>query len=171
MSKSSKKKADPEISVNRQQIIENLIPVVEETAGDLNLIVLETTFNKEKGQYFLRIFIYNPEKPVDHEDCVNMTRTLNAKLDESNLIPVSYSLEVSSPGINRKLKNPVEYTVFKDREVKITLKKELAEKETTSTITGKLIGLSDNMEEAIIEKDNQQKRYKLKGIKTIQLEG
>jgi ribosome maturation factor RimP len=171
MTKKSKKQSKPKPSVNSTQLLETLIPIVEETAENLKLTVLETTFTKERGSFFLRIFIFNPDKPVDHSDCANLTRALSEIIDNSDLIPVHYSLEVSSPGVNRKLKNPIEYRIFKDKEVKVTLKKPLSEEEKNTVHTGILIGLSEDQSHAIVKVDNTEKTFNLKNIKNIQLEG
>jgi len=106
--------------LNKREIIEKLTPVVENTAMRYGLIPLEISLEKESGHWFLRIFIYHPEHPVSHEDCVNITRGLGDYLDE--LIPFKYYLEISSPGVDRKLKSEREYVIFKGKDVVVKLK-------------------------------------------------
>jgi len=106
--------------MNRKEIIEKLTPVVENTAMRHDLIPLEISLEKEGDHWFLRIFIYSPKHPVSHQDCTNITRGLGDFLDE--LIPVKYYLEVSSPGVNRKLKTEREYVIFKGKPVVVKLK-------------------------------------------------
>jgi len=156
--------------VNKAIILKKLIPVIEKAAAELGLTVLDVTFNKEHGKYFLRIFIYNPDSHITHGDCGNMTRSVNEIIDNMDLIEVPYSLEVSSPGINRKLKNLVEYEVFKGKEVKVTLKKFLSPDEKNNVLTGKLLGLTNNKESTIIRLNDTDREIKLDNIKTIQLE-
>jgi len=74
------------------------MPVIENTAMRYNLIPLEVSFEKESGHWFLRIFIYSSDHPVNHSDCEHITRGLGDLLDE--LIPFKYYLEVSSPGLD-----------------------------------------------------------------------
>ena len=94
---------------NKKQVIEKIMPVIENTAMRHNLIPLEVSFEKENGHWFLRIFIYSTDHPVNHNDCEHMTRGLGDLLDE--LIPFKYYLEVSSPGLERRLKSPKEYLI------------------------------------------------------------
>ncbi|MEW5822450.1 MAG: ribosome maturation factor RimP [Cyanobacteriota bacterium] len=155
------------VSVNKAKILDTLIPIVEETAEKLGLTVLEVSFNREHGKYFLRIFIYSEKKPITHGECSDLTRSLSCIIDETDLIPVPYALEISSPGINRKLKNPVEFDVFKGKTVKVILKKP---EEKNNVFTGELIGLTEDMESAIIKVEEATKVINLSDIKTIQLD-
>ena len=105
---------------NKKEIIEKLTPVVENTAMRYNLIPLEVSLEKENGHWFLRIFIYRADRGVSHQDCENVTRSLGDLLDE--LIPFKYYLEVSSPGLDRKLKSAREYMIFKGFDVIVKVK-------------------------------------------------
>lgn len=89
-----------------------LVPLIDNTAMRYNLIPLEIDFTKENGKWFLRIFLYK-EEGVTLDDCENVSRSLNPFLDE--LIPVKFYLEVSSPGLDRKLKSDKEYIIFQGK--------------------------------------------------------
>lgn len=172
MTKSSRKNINKvNTSVNKSKVLENLRPIIEETADELNLTVIDVTFNREHGKYFLRIFIYSPESPISHGDCSDMSRLLSSKIDDLDLLDFPFSLEVSSPGVNRKLKNPIEYSIFKGKEVKITLKKPLNDEDKKIVFTGILIGLSDDHENVLIELNNETRELNLNDVKTLQLEG
>ena len=62
-----------------------------------------------------------PEDRVDLEDCENLSRELSAVLDVDDPIPQAYSLEVSSPGIDRPLRTADHFAHFAGSEVKIQL--------------------------------------------------
>jgi ribosome maturation factor RimP len=62
-----------------------------------------------------------PEDRVDLEDCTNMSRELSAVLDVEDPIPQAYSLEVSSPGIDRALRTPEHFAHFAESEAKISM--------------------------------------------------
>ena len=113
--------------INKKEILEKLTPVVENTSMRYNLIPLEISLEKENGHWFLRIFIYSVDHPVSHQDCENITRSLGDLLDD--LIPFKYYLEVSSPGLNRKLKSTREYVIFSGKDVIIKVKNPLEELE------------------------------------------
>ncbi len=59
---------------------------------------------------------------VSHADCQRVSQQLSVILDVEELIPgaAGYTLEVSSPGMDRALRNPAEYERFRGRMVKIS---------------------------------------------------
>src|ERR1051326_1853213 len=68
----------------------------------------------------LRVTIDKPEG-VTHEDCANVSRDLSTVLDVEDAVPGgSYTLEVSSPGLDRKLLKPADYTRFTGSRIKLT---------------------------------------------------
>lgn len=107
--------------INKNEILQKVMPVVEKIATDLGLTLVELNFMLEAGRWHLKVFIYSYDHPISHDDCGNMTRKLDEYLDQ--LIPIPYCLEVSSPGIDRKIKSPREYTIFKGKKAEIKLKK------------------------------------------------
>lgn len=60
---------------------------------------------------------------VDH--CSDVSRELGVLLDVHDVIPYSYTLEVSSPGLNRALKKPGDFLKFKGKKIKIKTKQNL----------------------------------------------
>jgi ribosome maturation factor RimP len=67
----------------------------------------------------LRITIDKPEG-VTHEDCANVSREVSTILDVEDAIPgAAYTLEVSSPGLDRKLQTPEDYRRFTGSRVKV----------------------------------------------------
>ena len=112
-------------SFSRKEIIEKITPVIVNAAMKNGVIPIEIDFQKESGKWFLRIFIYCNDHPVNLDDCENLTRSIDNFLDE--IIPVKYYLEVSSPGLERKIKSIQEYTIFKGKKIKLKLKKAIDE--------------------------------------------
>jgi ribosome maturation factor RimP len=108
----------PEL-INRKEILAKITPLIENTLMRFNLIPVEIEFVKEDHRWFLRIFIYSYERGVTLDDCENVTRSLNDFLDE--IIPCKYYLEVSSPGLERKLKSDREFLIFKGKNIILKL--------------------------------------------------
>ncbi len=123
----------------REDIIERvkelLLPLLEERG--LKLVDIEFSTG---GRPVLRIYVYNPSGTTI-EDCEWISRRIGTLLDVEDLIPFSYILEVSSPGLERKLKNTEEYEIFKGREIKVVVKEPINGK---NVFEGILKGLKDN---------------------------
>ncbi len=120
---------------NRKEIIEKITPIIENAAMKNGLIPIEIEFQKESGKWFLRIFVFCNNHPVNLDDCENLTRSIDNFLDE--IIPVKYYLEVSSPGLERKIKSTKEFSIFKGKKIKLKTKfpiEELGEKIFTGFI-------------------------------------
>lgn len=113
--------------INRHEILERITPLIENTAMRFDLIPIEIDFEKENHRWFLRIFLFAHGRGITLEDCENVTRSLNDFLDE--LIPVKYYLEVSSPGLERKLKSDREFILFQGKNILLKLKSGIGEEE------------------------------------------
>ncbi|MEK5039512.1 ribosome maturation factor RimP [Sporosarcina sp. FSL K6-3457] len=86
--------------------IEKLVsPIVEE----LKLELVDIEFLKEGRDWFLRVYIDNPEGSIDIDQCAQVSEKLSEELDRTDPITQNYFLEVSSPGAERPLKKEEDY--------------------------------------------------------------
>lgn len=76
--------------------------IAQPIAESLGLILWDVRFRKEGANWYLRIFI-DKDGGVTMDDCVNMSHAMDEPLDTLDPIEQSYSLQVSSPGIERDL--------------------------------------------------------------------
>ncbi len=141
---------------NKIEIQEKLIPLIENTAMRYGMIPLEVDFTKESGKWFLRIFLYK-DSGVTLDDCENVSRSLNPFLDE--LIPVKFYLEVSSPGLDRKLKSDKEFIIFQGKTINLKLKS-LVEGIEEKQFLAKIIDF-DPENGLTIEKLSDNNRYQI----------
>lgn len=86
-----------------QNISEKVLEIIKPFADELSLQIWDVVFKKEGTDWYLRIFI-DKDGGVSVDDCVDLTHLITEPLDEADLISHSYTLEVSSPGIERELK-------------------------------------------------------------------
>jgi ribosome maturation factor RimP len=93
---------------------ELLLPIT--TSRGMELVEVE--YRREGRQMILRIFIDKPDG-VNLDDCAEVSRELSAILDVDDLVPEHYSLEVSSPGLNRPLKGEADFRKYVGRLVKV----------------------------------------------------
>ncbi len=125
---------------NKKEVLEAITPVIENTAMRYDLIPIEISLEKENNHWFLRIFIYSNNHPVNHLDCEHISHSLGDMLDE--IIPFKYYLEVSSPGLDKRLKSTREYQIFKGHNVIVKLKEKLENMES-KTFKGKIYDYND----------------------------
>lgn len=85
--------------------------LVQSIVDEMNLELVEVEFVKEGSQQFLRVYI-DKEGGVDIEDCGKVSERLSEKLDEVDPISEAYFLEVSSPGVERKLKTKEDFIKY-----------------------------------------------------------
>lgn len=118
--------------MSRNPLQTRLISIVEPVCNAAGYDLVDLRFLLEQGGWVLRVAVdlpldqhgdpsQVPEDRVDLEDCENLSRELSAVLDVDDPIPQAYSLEVSSPGIERPLRVPAHFTHFTGSEAKIQL--------------------------------------------------
>ena len=94
-------------------LIPQLIDLATPVAENLGLEVVGVVFHTNQRPPVLRVDICNPQQDTGLDDCERMSRALETRLDEVNVIPDAYVLEVSSPGISRQLTTDREFISFK----------------------------------------------------------
>lgn len=82
--------------------VSKVTELVTPFANELGLDIWDVRFVKEGTDWYLRIFI-DKDGGVSIDDCVDLTHAITKPLDEADPISQSYTLEVSSPGIEREL--------------------------------------------------------------------
>ncbi|MDK2865894.1 MAG: ribosome maturation factor RimP [Clostridiales bacterium] len=115
---------------------EVLIPFL--TAQKMELVDVE--FVKEGPYRYLRVTIDN-EAGISLDDCADVSRFLNDKLDKLDPIEEQYFLEVTSPGVERILKKDADFTRFAGRQVQMKLYQPY---EGQKVIVGELVGLEED---------------------------
>lgn len=127
------------VSTSRRGIVSTVTEMAEAIAESLGLEIVDVEYVKEGQGYFLRVFIDKPGG-VGLDDCEALSRILSDRLDEVDPIPGSYSLEVSSPGLERPLKKPADFQRFSGQKVKV---RTYAPIDGRKNWTGMLLGFSD----------------------------
>lgn len=92
--------------------------LIENIVSSEGLELVEVEIKGSLNRRIVRIFIDKPEG-ITHADCERISHQVGAELDIEDLIPGSYTLEVSSPGLTRKLQGKEDFLRFRGRLVKI----------------------------------------------------
>ena len=93
--------------------------IAEELLAGSGTELVDVEYVKEKDWY-LRVFIDKPEG-IGIEDCQALSEKLEARLDEQDVVPEAYMLEVSSPGLDRVLKKPRDFAREQGKAVEVSL--------------------------------------------------
>lgn len=103
-------------------------------AGACGVDIWDIRFEKEGPDWFLRIFLDKPEG-ITIEDCEKFSRMIDPLLDEADPISQSYVLEVSSPGLGRRLTRPEHFARMKGERVLVRfIRPENGEREVYGTL-------------------------------------
>ena len=115
--------------------LDRIRAIAERVATSEGLEVVDVELQKGRRS-LLRVFIDKPEG-VTHHDCEVVSTQLSAILDVEDLVPGSYTLEVSSPGVERRLHKPSDYERFTGKKVRLILKQPIdGRRQLTGTVDG-----------------------------------
>lgn len=117
-----------------EQIRQLLEPILE----SLGLSLWELEFQKQGSKWLLRVYIDREASGVTLEDCEAVSRDLSAALDVEDFISQAYTLEVSSPGLDRTLSKPEHYIRFLGSTIKVKTYQQI---NGQKVFRGKLLGL------------------------------
>lgn len=106
---------------NKRTIEQSVKNLSERIIKDFALEMWDVEFYYDAGEYILEITIDNPGGAISLDDCEKVTRALNPVLDEADPIEQSYSLVVSSPGIDRELKTERHISKYTGKPVTVYL--------------------------------------------------
>lgn len=95
--------------------------IAERVATSEGLTLVDVELKGGKSNPLLRIYIDKPQG-ISHEDCKLVSEQVSAILDVEDPFPGSYVLEVSSPGLDRKLVKASDYEHFVGRRARVILK-------------------------------------------------
>src|ERR1700757_1426955 len=92
--------------------------LIREVVGSQGYELVEMEFKGAGKNSLLRLFIDKPAG-ISHRDCELVSEQVGTVLDVEDLIPFSYTLEVSSPGLDRKLVKESDYARFEGKLARI----------------------------------------------------
>ncbi len=117
--------------------LEQIRAMAERVATSEGLVLVDVELKGGRNNSLLRVYIDKPQG-VTHADCQLVSEQLSAILDVEDPFPGSYTLEVSSPGLDRKLSRETDYVHFVGRRARIVLREPVGEQRV---FEGRLAGL------------------------------
>lgn len=135
--------------------IEEAVEVLLEPILDVDGIELVDVEYVRERNWILRIFI-DKEGGVDLADCQSISEKAGEILDEKDIIPDNYMLEVSSPGLDRVLKKDKDFRRYAGSDVDVKLFAPLGEAGGVKAFTAHLEGLTEDGELALTLADGKE---------------
>ena len=109
-------------------ILEQVRQTAARVASSYGLEIFDVQYRREGQGMMLRVLIDRPgasataDESVSVDDCANVSRDLSAMLDVEDVVPSQYTLEVSSPGLDRPLRRAEDYQRFAGRRAKLVMR-------------------------------------------------
>ena len=114
-----------------RDVAERVRSLASRVAESYGLDIFDVQYRREGPGLVLRIQIDRPwngrpgataDESVSVEDCARVSRDLSAVLDVEDIVPTAYTLEVSSPGLDRPLRHAADYGRFAGRQAKLVMR-------------------------------------------------
>jgi ribosome maturation factor RimP len=155
-----------------ETIVDKVRTIAERVAGGYGLEIFDVQFRREAPGMVLRVQIDRPGPAAKEEDsvsvgeCANVSRDLSAIFDVEEVVPTAYTLEVSSPGLDRPLRRLDDYRRFTGRLAKIVMREKV---DGQGFFRGKIAGV-DGQDVLIDGDDRRTHRVPLDVISRANLE-
>ncbi|MPQ42411.1 ribosome maturation factor RimP [Clostridium tarantellae] len=153
--------------MKKDQLLANIedlcLPIVE---NELKYELYHIEYVKENNEYYLRLYIDKPNERISLKDCETVSRRISEMLDEKDPIKDAYYLEVSSPGLNRKLYKDSHFSRYIENEIYIGFTKTIENKKNIKGILKEV-----NEDNIVVEIEGNNFSVPKCKIKTANLEG
>jgi ribosome maturation factor RimP len=128
-------------SLERDELLRTIVALGEQAVSGTSIEIADIELRGSGKARLLRVYIDKPGG-VSHGDCELVSTQLGALLDEQDAMPgESYTLEVSSPGVERALKKPRDFERVIGKRIKVVLREPL---EGQKRVEGKLQAINEN---------------------------
>jgi ribosome maturation factor RimP len=133
-----------------REIPEEMRALIEPIVDDRGLELVDVDLKRGRAPWTLRVIVDTPEGdgcvPVD--DCAQVSREIGSHLDAGDLIAARYTLEVSSPGLDRVLAREKDFAAACGREVKIETR---VPRDGRRRFRGRLIGFDEELVRLLVD--------------------
>jgi ribosome maturation factor RimP len=122
-----------------EKVEERLFEMTRDLVDELGFVLVDIDEVTEQGRRTFRFYIDHREG-VSLDDCASVSRELSYFLDGEQEPEGSYVLEVSSPGLDHRLRKTREYAHFAGRTARLVLRSEAGER---NVVTGEILGADE----------------------------
>ncbi len=128
-------------------VVERVRETAARVAAGYGLDIFDVQFRREASGMVLRVRLdragaaATADESVSVDDCARVSRDLSAIFDVDDVVPTAYTLEVSSPGLDRPLRLVADYERFVGRRAKVVLREPI---DGQTFFRGRLAGLDEH---------------------------
>ena len=140
-----------------ETVVDKVRAIAERVAAGYGLEVFDVQFRREAPGMVLRVRLdrlgpaATEEDSVSVGDCANVSRDLSAIFDVEEVVPTAYTLEVSSPGLDRPLRRADDYRRFTGRLAKVVMREKV---DGQGFFRGRIAGVDGS--DVLIEADDKR---------------
>ena len=146
--------------------MEQILLEIEKTAAsyleEMNLELADLEYVPEGGYNYLRIYIERVDGVTSIEDCVSFSEKIDPLIED--FIKDKFFLEVSTPGIERRLRKEKDFLRFKGKKIRLALKRKVNDKKV---LTGDLVDFISN--EVVVDVEGTLINIPLEKVKKANL--
>ena len=146
--------------------MEQILLEIEKTAAsyleEMNLELADLEYVSEGGYNYLRIYIERVDGVTSIEDCVSLKEKIDPLIED--FIKDKFFLEVSTPGIERRLRKEKDFLRFKGKKIRLALKSKVNDKKV---LTGDLVDFISN--EVVVDVEGTLINIPLEKVKKANL--
>lgn len=152
--------------MDKLSVTEKVNEIAEKAAAENNLELVRAEVVGSAKQPIVRIFIDKPEG-ITHDDCSKVSRKVGAILDEKDFISSDYTLEVSSPGLERELYSLKDFEKFVGYLAKVKTRISI---DGQRNFRGRIKTVENNKEIVFDDKTNGEVRFSFETVAKANLE-
>lgn len=145
-----------------EQILLEIEKTIASYLDEMNLELADLEYVPEGGYNYLRIYIERVDGVTSIEDCVSFSEKIDPLIED--FIKDKFFLEVSTPGIERRLRKERDFLRFKGKKIRLALKSKVNDKKV---LTGDLVDFISN--EVVVDVEGTLINIPLEKVKKANL--
>ena len=145
-----------------EQILLEIEKTIASYLDEMNLELADLEYVPEGGYNYLRIYIERVDGVTSIEDCVSFSEKIDPLIED--FIKDKFFLEVSTPGIERRLRKEKDFLRFKGKKIRLALKSKVNDKKV---LTGDLVDFISN--EVVVDVEGTLINIPLEKVKEANL--
>ena len=145
-----------------EQILLEIEKTITSYLDEMNLELADLEYVPEGGYNYLRIYIERVDGVTSIEDCVSFSEKIDPLIED--FIKDKFFLEVSTPGIERRLRKEKDFLRFKGKKIRLALKSKVNDKKV---LTGDLVDFISN--EVVVDVEGTLINIPLEKVKKANL--